>query len=170
MQKASPASTVPFWAIASDSHSCRILLFHPETGHEPGRLHIHVLFTNLIDTRAALITAVEMAAGLESEIVLIVPQIVPFPLSLDQPPVALDFASGRIRSLAQSVATHRTGFAKLQGYIFLCRNPIETLLQELPGHSLVVIGTRERWSFSKSKRMARALRRNGHEVVLANHG
>jgi hypothetical protein len=43
-------------------------------------------------------------------------------------------------------------------------------LQELPAHALVVIGARARWPFGKSKRLAKALRRNGHEVILATHG
>jgi hypothetical protein len=166
MQKAQPSSTVPFQAVLDGSRPCRIQLFNPET-QNPGRLRIHVLFTNSSDTRAALKTAVEMASDMDTEIALIVPQIVPFPLSLDSPPVPLDFASDQIRRLAESVSSHH---AELQGYIFLCRNPIETLLRELPSQSLVVIGARARWPFGKSKRLAKALRRNGHEVILANHG
>lgn len=160
MQKAQP-STVPFQATMDNSRSCRIQLFNPDT-REPGRLRIHVLYTNSRDTRIALKTAVEMSAQLESEIALIVPQIVPFPLPLENPPVPLEFASERIRSLAENTP------GELQGYIYFCRNPIDTLMQELPPYSLVVIGARTNWPFGKSKRLARALRRNGHEVILAN--
>lgn len=160
MQKVQP-TTVPFHAVKEGPRSCRIQLFNPDSG--PGRFRIHVLFTNPADTRAALHTAVGMAAELDSEIALIVPQIVPFPLSLDNPPVPLEFASEQIRNLAESV------HAEFKGYIFLCRNPIETLLQELPAHALVIVGVRARWPFGKSKRLAKALRRNGHEVILANH-
>jgi len=167
MQKAHATSTVPFQAISDGAQSCRIQLFNPEIELQPGRLRIHVLFTNAGDTRAALKTALGMATGLETEVALIVTQIVPFPLPLDKPPVPLDFASEQIRRLAESVSE---GGPELQGCIYLCRNPIETLLQELPAHSLIVIGVRPRWPFGKSKRLARALRRNGHEVILANHG
>lgn len=166
MQKAYPTSTVPFQTVSDGSKSCRIQLFNPETRQQPGRLRIHVLFTNPGDTLAALNTAIEMACELESEIALIVTQIVPFPLPLDDPPVPLDFASEQIRRLAESVSSGRT---ELQGYIYFCRNPIETLLRELPARSLIVIGVRPRWPFGKSKRLARALRRSGHEVILANH-
>jgi hypothetical protein len=166
MQKAHPTSTVPFQAVSDGSKSCRIQLFNPETLQQPGRLRIHVLFTNPGDTRAALNTAIEMACELESEIALIVTQIVPFPLPLDDPPVPLDFASEQIRRLAESVSA---GSTELQGYIYFCRNPIETLLRELPAHSLIVIGVRPRWPFGKSKRLARALRRSGHEVILAKY-
>lgn len=165
MQKSQVSSTIPFQAITDRSRSCRIQLFNPQSP-APGRLRIHVLFTNPGDTRAALNTAVEMASELESEIALIVPQIVPFPLPLDNPPVPLDFASDQIRHLAESIPA---GNVNLQGHIYLCRNPIETLLQELPAHSLVVIGARAGWPFGKSKRLAKALRRHGHEVILANH-
>jgi hypothetical protein len=166
MQKAYPTSTVPFQAVSDGSNRCRIQLFNPETCLQPGRLRIHVLFTNPGDTRAALNIAVEMASQLEFEIALIVTQIVPFPLSLDDPPVPLDFASEQIRRLAESVST---GPTQLQGYIFFCRNRMEALLRELPARSLIVIGIRSRWRFGKSKRLAKALRRSGHEVILANH-
>jgi hypothetical protein len=166
MQKAHPTSTVPFQTVSDGANSCRIQLFNPETLQQPGRLRIHVLYTNPGDTREALNTAVEMACELESEIALIVTQIVPFPLPLDNPPVPLDFATEQIRRLADSASSARTD---LQGFIYFCRNPIETLLRELPARSLIVIGVRPRWPFGKSKRLARALRRHGHEVILANH-
>ena len=166
MEKAYPTATVPFQAVSDGSKSCRIQFFNPETRQQPGRLRIHVLYTNPGDTREALSTAFEMACELDSEIVLIVTQIVPFPLPLDKPPVPLEFASEQIRRLADSV---NSGRSELQGYIYFCRNPIETLLKELPARSLIVIGIRPRWPFGKSKRFARALRRGGHEVILANH-
>ena len=158
MQKAQP-STVPFQT-AQGSKPCRIQLFNPEL-REHGCLRIHVLYTNFRDTRVALLAAVEMSAQLDSEIALILPQIVPFPLPLEDPPVPLEFASERIRTLAESTAV------VLQGFIYLCRNPLETLLRELPPRSVVVIGARRNWPFGKSKRLARALRRNGHEAILA---
>jgi hypothetical protein len=167
MQKTQPFSTIPFQATRDRSRSCRIQLFNSAESQVPGRLRIHVIFTNPTDTRAALYAAVDIAAEMESEIAVIVPQIVPFPLPIDDPPVPLAFASEQIRRLAESV---RTDHADLQGYIYLCRNPLDTLLQELPAHALVVIGARARWPFGKSKRLAKALRRNGHEVILATHG
>jgi hypothetical protein len=167
MQKANPSSTVPFQTVSDGAKSCRIQLFCPEIPQQPGRLRIHVLFTNPGDTLAALNAAIEMASELETEIALIVTQIVPFPLPLDDSPVPLDFASEQIRRLADSASS---AHAELQGFIYFCRNPIETLLQELPARSLIVIGVRPHWPFGKSKRLARALRRHGHEVILANHG
>ena len=166
MQKAQPVSTIPFQAITDRSRPCRIRLFNSAYSENPSRLRIYVIFTNPADTRAALYTAIDMAAEIETEIAVIVAQIVPFPLPIENPPVPLDFASEQIRRLAESV---RTSPADLQGYIYLCRNPLDTLLRELPFRSLVVIGARARWPFGKSKRLAKALRRKGHEVILATH-
>ena len=166
MQKTQLTSIIPFQAITDRSRSCRLTLFNSATSQDPGRLRIHVIFTNMPDTRAALFAAIEMAAEMEHDISVLVSQIVPFPRPIDNPPVPLDFASEQIRRLAESV---RTSHADLQGYIYLCRNPLDTLLRELPFRSLVVIGARARWPFGKSKRLAKALRRKGHEVILATH-
>jgi hypothetical protein len=143
-----------------------IVFFNPELQLHPGRLRIHVLFTNPADTLAALQTAIAMASDLESEIALIVTQIVPFPLPLDNPPVRLDIAGNQIRRLAESVDL---GAVEVQGCIYLCRNPLETLIRKLPAHSLVVVGIRPRWPFGKLERLVRALRRNGHAVILTSH-
>src|SRR6186713_3191410 len=125
MQKAHPTTAVPFQTVRSGSRACRIQLFHPEIQQQPARLRIHVLFTNSTDTRVALSTAIDMATGLDSEIALIVTPIVPFPLPMENPPVPLEFASDQIRRLAETV---HDGGIDLQGYIYLCRNPIETLI------------------------------------------
>ena len=110
MQKSHSITAVPFQAITDKSQACRIQLFNPSLTHEPGRLRIHVLFTNAADTRRALRAAVRMASEMESEIALLVPQIVPYPLPIDNPPVPLDFASTPIRRLAESVeAQHAKG-------------------------------------------------------------
>jgi len=167
MQKTHLSSIIPFQAITDRSRSCRLTLFNSTTSPDGGRLRIHVIFTNMPDTRAALFAAIDMAHEMESEIAVLVSQIVPFPLPIDNPPVPLDFASEQIRRLAELVQTNH---ASLQGFIYLCRNPLDTLLRELPARAIVVIGARARWPFSKSKRLARALRKNGHEVILATHG
>jgi len=167
MQKTQLSSIIPFQATTDRSRSCRLTLFNSAASQDPGRLRIHVIFTNMPDTRAALSAATDIAAEMESEIAVIFSQIVPFPLPIDNPPVPLDFASEQIRRLAELVQTDQ---ANLKGFIYLCRNPLDTLLRELPARAIVVIGARARWPFGKSKRLARALRKNGHEVILATHG
>ena len=75
----------------------------PESGEEPDKLRINVLFTTPLETQFAMKRAVELSEGLNAEILLIVPQIVPFPLEIDSPPVPLDFASEQLCSLLESV-------------------------------------------------------------------
>jgi hypothetical protein len=49
----------------------------------------------------------------------------------------------------------------------LCRDRVETLRKVLKPHSLVVIGGRRSWWPTPENRLARQLRRSGHEVVFA---
>jgi hypothetical protein len=43
---------------------------------------------------------------------------------------------------------------------------METLAAVLEPHSLIVLGARKRWWPTQEKRLARKLRRAGHEVIL----
>ena len=133
----------------------------PESEEEPGRLLINVLYTTPQETRFALKRATELSASLNAQIVLIVAQIVPFPLDLDAPPVAPDFASHQIRSLTEGIDV------ELAGRIYLCRDRRQTFLHVLRAQSVTVLGLRRRWFFSATERLARALRRGGHQVILA---
>src|ERR1019366_5496440 len=56
------------------------------------KLNIAVLFTSVESTLAALKEAATLANQLSARIRLIVPQIVPYPLSLETPPVQLEFS------------------------------------------------------------------------------
>jgi hypothetical protein len=133
----------------------------PESDQESERLRINVLFTTPRETQLALKRAVELSAGLDAEIFLIVPQIVPFPLDIDNPPVPLGFASHQLYSLVESID------AELDGHIYLCRDRLETFLRVLRANSVTVLGMGRRWFFSRSERLAKALRRGGHQVILA---
>jgi hypothetical protein len=135
--------------------------FPPQSGNESERLRINVLFTTPHETRYALKRAAELSTGLNAEILLIVPQIVPFPLELDNPPVPLDFASHQICSLTEAID------ADLDWQIYLCRDRLQTFLRVLRAHSMTVVGVRRGWYFSRTHRLARALRRRGHHVILA---
>jgi hypothetical protein len=130
---------------------------------ESGRFFIYVLFTEMRETRAALRSAESLSTGLPAALALLVPLTVPYPLPLNRPPVPLDFAARRIAELADAVTM------KIRAYVYLCRDPEKTIQDALNPHSVVVIGTGLRWYFNKSERMARKLRRQGHDVVLANY-
>src|SRR5579859_5329448 len=67
---------------------------HPEqsTGVEADQqLNIAVVFTSVESTLAALKEAGNLANSLSARINLVVPQVVPFPLPLETPPVLVEF-------------------------------------------------------------------------------
>ena len=132
-------------------------LRHDESGH---RLEVAVVFTSATPTVAALKKAGALVDKLSARISMVVPQIVPFPLPLQSPPVLLDFSERRFREVALESPVETTV------QIYLCRDRLETLKSVLAPHSLVVIGGRKRWWPTQEKRLARQLRRAGHEVIF----
>ncbi|MGA1997649.1 MAG: hypothetical protein ABSH45_17900 [Bryobacteraceae bacterium] len=124
-------------------------------------LNIAVVCTSIESTLPALRTAATLANRLRARITLMVPQVVPYPLPLTTPPVPLDFTERRFRVLAEESPVETTVC------ICLCRNRVEALTTVLRPYSLVVIGDSGSWWPSEEKRMARQLRRAGHDVVLA---
>jgi hypothetical protein len=125
------------------------------------RLNVAVVFTSIDGTLAALRTAAELASRLGARITLLVPQVVPHPLPLESPPVLLDWNERRFRVIAEGSPVETTV------QIYLCRDRLETLKSVLKRRSLVVIGGRRRWWPTADSRLARQLRRAGHEVIFA---
>jgi hypothetical protein len=121
---------------------------------------VEVIFTSIRATVAALKHAGALAARLGARIRLVVPQIVPYPLPLNKPPVARDFNERRFRALANESAVETTV------HVYLCRDQKAMLSSLLKPHSLIVIGGYKRMWPGVEKRLARKLRRSGHEVVL----
>ena len=117
-------------------------------------LEVSVIFTTVKETLPALRKAAELAQGLNLTITILAPQVVPYPLPLERPPVTGDFTERRFRTMIgrRGVAT------RVQ--VILCRDKEEALEQMLSHRSVVVIGGRER-------RLARKLRALGHEVISA---
>ncbi|HEY7392774.1 MAG TPA: hypothetical protein VH640_29915 [Bryobacteraceae bacterium] len=129
------------------------------------RLEISVVFTSPEFTLTALRRAATLAGNLGAYITLIVPQVVPFPLPLTSPPVLLDFQEARLREIASNTPVETLV------RIYLCRSRWELLQTVLEPHSLVVLGARMQWSWlTHERRLARKLRRVGHEVVMAEMG
>ncbi|HET9216567.1 MAG TPA: hypothetical protein VFR18_06285 [Terriglobia bacterium] len=163
----SAAPSLAFRAVFEQSRACGLVPIPIEVlPGEDGKLKVHVVFTNAAETLHALKCAASLCASLPAAITLLLPLTVPYPLPLEESPVALDFICRRISELVGAVGA-TSGFT---AYVYLCRNPIETVLKVLGAHALVMIGLRHRWSLGKSRRMARILRQNGHEVVLAFYG
>jgi hypothetical protein len=132
----------------------------PAISESESALNITVVFTAAKDTIAALKKAGTMAESLGARITLLVLQIVPFPLPLTSPPVLLDFQEKRFRDIAAESPVDTIV------QLYLCRDREETLSKVLEPHSLVVVGGRKRFWPTLASRMARRLRKAGHEVIL----
>jgi len=124
------------------------------------RLNVAVVFTSIEATLAALKEAGTLASSLGARITLLVPQVVPYPLPLESPPVLVVFNERRFRVIASEspVATNVQ--------IYLCRDSFEALASVLSPGSLVVLGGTKRWWPTREKSLARKLRRAGHEVIF----
>jgi hypothetical protein len=107
--------------------------------------------------------AANLTAGLGADIDLVVPLVVPFPLPLANPAVPPGFTLRRLRELAAAANVHASI------YMYLCRDRFETLLQVMEPHSIVVFGKRKRWLPPRTDRIARALGKYGHQVIVAPH-
>jgi len=141
----------------------------PATGLpvEPGTeqanrpLNLSVVFTSVEATLAALQEAGNLASSLGARITLLVPQVVPYPLPLETPPVMTEFNERRFRV----IASH--SLVETNVHIYLCRDKIKMLTSVLKPRSIVVLGGRRRWWWPTADEvLAGQLRRIGHEVIF----
>ncbi|MEO8097929.1 MAG: hypothetical protein ABI811_09530 [Acidobacteriota bacterium] len=124
------------------------------------RLNIAVAFTTVEATLAALRKAGTLANRLGAHITLLVPQVVPYPLPLESPPVLLDWNERRFRVISAASPVDTTV------HLYLCRDGAATLLNALRPRSMVVLGGRKRWWPTSETKLARKLRNAGHEVIF----
>ena len=124
------------------------------------RLNIAVVFTSVDSTLAALKEAGNLANSLGARITLVVPQVVPYPLPLESPPVLVEFNENRFRVMATKSPVETSV------HIYLCRDRFQTLTSVLKTGSIVVLGGRRRWWPTKDESLARQLRRAGYEVLF----
>lgn len=132
----------------------------PPSEESGSKLDISVVFTSVDATLGALKEAGNLASNLGGRITLIVPQVVPYPLPLGSPPVFPDLKERRLRVIANNCRV------EVRVFIYLCRDPWETLRSVLKPNSLAVVGCRKRWWPAAEKRLAAKLRRSGHQVVV----
>jgi hypothetical protein len=125
------------------------------------RLNVWVIFTSEEATITAMSLAASLAKGWQARLTLVVAQPVPFPRQLVDPPVSIEFNEKRYHLLAKRSPV------QTNVRVYLCRDRLETLRSILPPGSLVVIGGKERWWPTAERRLAAAIRRAGHDVVLA---
>jgi len=87
-------------------------------------------------------------------------QVVPFPCPLDQPPIDKEFSQRRLRDLfAQSGLPGGTE-------VLYTRDWLEGFRRLLEPHSLVILATKKRWWRTREDKLARALAKAGHQVML----
>ncbi len=134
---------------------------HPSSAAPETQLDIDVVFTSVPATLTALKKAAELAHRLGGHITLLVPQVVPFPLPLESPPVLLDWNERRFQMIAEESPVETTV------HLYLCRDRQAALLKVLRRNSLVVLGGPGGWWPTSERRLARSLRKAGHEVIFA---
>jgi hypothetical protein len=131
------------------------------------RLEVVVVHTAIPATLQALKTAAALAKGLAARIRLLVPQVVPYPLPLAEPPLPTSFRERRFRTVAEGMAVETAV------EIVACRDICSALEAVLRPRSLVVLGERgSGWARmgrpSAETRLAQRLRTLGHQVVFAD--
>ncbi len=109
---------------------------------------------------AALNAAAGMANDLKAAVTLVYVNVVPFPLPLDRPDVNREHLGRALRRLCSAVSI------PVRILIVLARDRQSAYRRLVPAGSLVVLGTRKRWWRTAEQDLARALRRDGHRVVL----
>lgn len=124
------------------------------------RLNIAVIFTTVESTLAALKEAATLADELDARITLIVPQVVPYPLPLEDPPVTSECSGRRFRVIANESPVDTTV------QICLCRDRFDAVNTVLRPGSIVILGDRKRWWPTKNQILARRLRSAGYEVIF----
>jgi hypothetical protein len=125
-------------------------------------VQITVLDTTKEGTLLALKTAAELARGIGGDIRLLVPQVVPYALPLDEPQVPVEFTQRRFRTVAEDAGVDT------RVDIRLCRDKVQMIGSALAPHSVVVLGGRRGWWPTSEARLAKRLERLGHQVVFAD--
>ena len=124
-------------------------------------LEVNLVYTQLPGAAKSLDVASGLARGLGARVTVHVAQVIPYPLALKSPQVPVQFAEQQLLAMAgeQPVETSIK--------IYLCRDLTETIRQVLKPDSMVIVGSRKRWWPTREKKLAAALRRDGHRVILS---
>jgi hypothetical protein len=127
---------------------------------ESNSLEVVVLHTTTKATLRSLRTAAELAAGLGARIRLLVLEVVPYPLEIEEPRVSLDFTQRRFRTVVSEARVDTLIDIRLG------RDRREMLESALNPGSVVVLERGAWWT--AQHRLAKRLKRLGHQVVLAD--
>ncbi len=127
-------------------------------GTGAGKFEVQVIYTSRRGTLAALKAAAGLASQLGATIHLVVAQIVPYPLAIEDSPVAPGFAERRFLTMAGEQEV------KTVVHIHLCRDRWDALEGILRHECPVVIAGSGFW-FSPERRLARRLAGAGMKVA-----
>lgn len=129
-----------------------------ESGGRGGRLEVQVVYTTVRATLEALKAAARMALEVGAAIHLTVPQVVPYPRAIDDPPVDKRFNERRFLTLAgeQAVDTFV--------HVWLCRDAAEALGSVLK-HDCPVVVAGPGFRVSRERRLAKRLSAAGMKVL-----
>ena len=122
---------------------------------------MNVVYTGLRGAAKLLNVASGLARGLGARVTVHVAQVIPYPLELKSPQVPVPIAEQQLLSMAGEQPV-KTGIQ-----IYLCRDLTETIRQVLKPDSIVIVGGRKRWWLRREQRLAAALKRDGHRVILS---
>jgi hypothetical protein len=138
-------------------------IIRPTTQGE--QLAVYVVATTFSGTRAALGAARNFAAGFDIRITLLVPQVVPYPQSVDHPADSVAFTRERFCRLVEPLATD------VLVRVCLCRSHSVALAPLLPRDAVVLVGGRcRRWWPTREQNVADALSRTGRQVLFVRDG
>jgi hypothetical protein len=122
-----------------------------------------VIFTSDKGTQAALKAAVQMARAGGKGMLLVVPEMVSFSLAYESPPIAVDHLVQRLLPSITALGVS----TRVQ--VVLCNDEMGALKRMLKSPSLIFLGGSSRkWWPTEEHRLARSLRRQGHEVIFVN--
>lgn len=150
------------YALAAPVYAQEAKGHQPIDGQTERRLEVFVIFTDLPGTLAAIQRAEGLAEQLGAHLRLVMPYEVSYRLPLTKPPVSVEFLEGQMRDLAA-----RTGM-EVEAQVCLCRDKKSALGTLLPPNSLIVVGGKKRWWPTAAQLLARAIRRDGHQVIFAD--
>ncbi len=123
-------------------------------------LEVVVLFLKMQGTLEAIETAADLARGLQATLRLIVLREVPYALPLSEPAVSNDFAERQLCDFVSNLS------CEVAVDVYLCRSRTQELRQILKPHSLVLLCARKGWWPSPEKKLAKFIKKNGHQVLL----
>jgi hypothetical protein len=132
---------------------------------ESSHLTIHAVSSDLRAAPALLAATTQLASDLNARVVLLFAEVVPYPIPLSEPHIQADVLESLIGRISQPVAAE--SFIE----IFLCRDGNQTVREQLPPESTVVMQNisawwKNPWRYWSERAFAKCLRREGHHVIL----